>query len=107
METIIHYPVNATYIGNFKLLVEFENGKLKICNFKDLKTKELKSFGDLKRKEYFKKFLIKDGELQWPNGYDCAPDFLYDIGKSAVIKPFKKTSKAVSRNKYYRKVKTL
>jgi hypothetical protein len=89
MGTVIHYPVNATYIGNFKLLIEFENGKLKICDFKDLKSKELRSFSDLKKEEYFKKFFIKDGILKWPNGYDCAPDFLYDTGKLADIRPRK------------------
>ena len=95
MGTIIHYPVNGTYLGNFKLLIEFENGELKICDFKNIKTKDLKSFNDLKKEEYFKKFYIKDGILQWNNGYDCAPDFLYDTGKPALVKPLKRTSKAV------------
>lgn len=93
MNSIIHYPVNATYIGKFKLLIEFENGELKVCNFSNLKTKDLKSFKDLKKEDYFKKFFIKDGILQWPNGYDCASDYLYDTGQLANSKPFKVVSK--------------
>jgi hypothetical protein len=93
MDSVIHYPVNATYIGKFRLLIEFENGKLKICDFNNLKTKDLKSFKNLKTEDYFKKFFIKDGILQWPNGYDCAPDFLYDTGLLADIKPVKVISK--------------
>ncbi len=76
---IIHYPVNAAYIGKFKLLIEFENGELRIATFDTYIERDLGDFVDLKDEEYFKTFFIKDGDLQWANGWDVAPDYLYDI----------------------------
>jgi hypothetical protein len=78
---IIHYPVNAAYIGKYQILIEFENGELKVADCIDWLKEELKSFSDIKKEDYFKKFFIKDGILQWANGYDVAPDYLYDISK--------------------------
>ncbi|MHB1688467.1 MAG: DUF2442 domain-containing protein [Ignavibacteriaceae bacterium] len=90
---VIHYPVNATYIGNYKLLIEFENGELKIADFNDIKKENLRSFSDLKNEEYFKRFFIKDGDLQWANGWDVAPDYLYDISLPASVQPLKRRKK--------------
>lgn len=90
---VIHYPVNAAYVGKFKLLVEFENGELRIADFKDYKKRNLGDFSDLKDEEYFKNFFIRDGDLQWPNGWDVAPDYLYDISSPAKVEPVKKKRK--------------
>jgi len=95
---VIHYPVNAAYIGNFQLLVEFENGELRMADFSDYKKRKLGDFADLKNEEYFKTFFIKDGDLQWPNGWDVAPDYLYDISIPSKVNPLKnkKKSKVIS-----------
>jgi hypothetical protein len=82
---IIHYPVNAAYLGNYKILVEFENGELRIIDCSKWLQEDLKSFNDIKREDYFKQFFIKDGILQWPNEYDVAPDYLYDLSKPAKV----------------------
>jgi hypothetical protein len=87
---IIHYPVNAAYLGNFKLLIEFENSELRIADFSDYKKRDLGDFNDLKNEEYFKTFFIKEGDLQWPNGWDVAPDYLYDMSISAKVIPIDK-----------------
>lgn len=82
---VIHYPVNAAYLGAYRILVEFENGELRIVNCSDWIKEDLKSFSDIKREEYFKKFFIKNGILQWPNEYDVAPDYLYDVSIPARV----------------------
>lgn len=87
---IIHYPINAAYIGNYKLLIQFENGELRIADFISFKKRKLDAFNDLKNEEYFKSFFIKDGDLQWPNGWDVAPDYLYDISIPAKVEPVRK-----------------
>ena len=87
---VIHYPVNAAYIGDFQLLIEFENGELRIVDFSDYKNRNLGDFADLKNEGYFKTFFIKDGDLQWPNGWDVAPDYLYDISIPAKVDPLRK-----------------
>lgn len=87
---IIHYPINAAYIGKFRLLVEFETGELKIADFSSYKNRDMGEFSDLKNEEYFKTFFIKDGDLQWPNGWDVAPDYLYEISVPAKVEPVKR-----------------
>ncbi|MHB8931462.1 MAG: DUF2442 domain-containing protein [Melioribacteraceae bacterium] len=96
---IIHYPVNAAYMGDFKLLVEFENGELRIADFNDIHKENLKSFNDLKNEEYFKTFFIKDGDLQWANGWDIAPDYLYDISVPAKVEPYIPAKKPLKKKK--------
>ena len=94
---IIHFPVNATYLGSFRLLIEFENGELRIADFSRYLKKDLKSFNDLKTEDYFKKFYVREGILEWPNGWDVAPDYLYDISTPADVRPVKRKRKATSR----------
>ncbi len=90
---LIHYPVNAAYVGNFKILIEFENGELKIADFSNYKKRNLGKFNDLKDEEYFKTFYIKNGDLQWPNGWDVAPDYLYEISMPAKVGPLNRKKK--------------
>ena len=79
-------PVNVIYLGDYKLLIEFENGKIKIADLKYLLDKELPDFPEMKDEEYFKKFELDImGGLSWSNGYDIAPDYLYEISKPAKI----------------------
>lgn len=93
---LIHYPINATNIGNFRLLIEFENGELRIADFSDYRDRNLGNFSDLKNEEYFKSFFVNEGDLQWPNGWDVAPDYLYDISIPAKVEPLKKRKSKVT-----------
>ena len=90
---IIHYPVNAAYIGRFRILIEFENGELRTVDFSKYKQRKLGEFSDLKNEEYFKTFFIRNGDLQWPNGWDIAPDYLYDISLPAKVETLVKKRK--------------
>jgi hypothetical protein len=79
-------PANVIYLGDYKLLIEFEDREIRIADLKYLRESELPDFPEVKDEEYLQKFEFDAlGGLCWPNGYDIAPDFLYKISKPAVI----------------------
>ena len=68
---------NAKYVEDYKIEVEFTDGKKGIANLED----ELYGtvFAPLKDKEFFSRLKV-DEELEtitWENGADMAPEFLY------------------------------
>jgi len=69
----------AKYLKDYKILLEFNDG---VSMTVDLE-KELngKIFEPLKDKDYFKTFSIKFNTIEWSNGADLAPEYLYQIGK--------------------------
>ncbi len=86
MTNNISTPINAIYIGDCKILIEFENKEIRIADLSYLRKKNLPDFPEMKDEEYIQKFeLDMLGGLCWPNEYDIAPDFLYDISKPAII----------------------
>ncbi len=69
---------SAVYIGKYKLLVQYENGELRVADFSDILTDDMGAFSELKTEDYFRnKYSVSNGTLEWENGYDVAPDFLY------------------------------
>ena len=76
--------INAQYIKDFKIFLEFNNG---IALTVDLENELNGSvFMPLKNKEYFQKFYIQFNTIEWKNGADFAPEYLYQIGKEQNIK---------------------
>ncbi len=70
---------NAKYLEGYKLQLYFNNGETKTV---DLKNKlEGKVFEPLHDINIFKQFYIKFNTIEWPNGADLAPEYLYRIGK--------------------------
>ncbi len=72
--------INFTLVQDYKIQITFNNGEIKIVDLKD----ELKGevFEPLKDITFFKKVYLTDWKvLQWPNGADFAPEFLYLIGQ--------------------------
>ena len=71
--------VDAKYLGNFTIEVEFDTGEKKRINCQ----KHLKGeiFEELKDEEKFKKFFVDGYTLCWPNGADIAPETLYIEGE--------------------------
>ena len=67
----------AVYKDNFRIWIEFNDNKSGIIDFEN----ELwgKIFEPLKNIEYFKNFKISDitNTIEWVNGADFAPEFLY------------------------------
>jgi hypothetical protein len=70
----------ASYIDNYKLLITFNNGVTKTVDLQN----ELNGsvFAPLKQLDYFKNFQIKYNTIEWENGADYAPEYLYKIGVS-------------------------
>ena len=68
----------AKYLGNYKLLIMFNNGEQKTVDLQN----ELNGsvFEPLKQLDFFKKFQIKYNTIEWENGADYAPEYLYEIG---------------------------
>ena len=69
----------AHYIKDFKLLLEFNNGVEMTVDLEN----ELNGtvFIPLKDMEYFKRFSSHVNTVEWENGADFAPEFLFQIGK--------------------------
>jgi len=68
----------AIYLDNYKLFITFNNGEQKTVDLQH----ELNGsvFLPLKKMDYFKKFQIKFNTIEWENGADYAPEYLYEIG---------------------------
>lgn len=70
----------AEYLEGHKLKILFNNNKTKIVDLE----KELLGplYEPLKDVEYFKRVSVDEDfiTIQWPNGADFSPNFLYKIG---------------------------
>ena len=71
----------AEYLNDFKVFIEFSDGVSKTIDLE----KELDGavFEPLKNKDYFKSFTIKFNTIEWDNGADFAPEYLYEIGQNS------------------------
>lgn len=69
----------AEYIADFKIKLEFNNGETWTVNLEN----ELNGsvFEPLRNKADFKNFSIAYNTIEWANGADFAPEYLYDIAK--------------------------
>jgi len=78
---MLHTVKDVEYLEEYKLKLMFNNGKIKIVDFKD-RLKEAKNmFLPLKDINYFKSVKADGTTLVWPNGLDLCPDVLYERGK--------------------------
>ena len=73
--------IKAEYVEGYKLLLLFNNGERRIADLSN----SLKGtvFAPLKDVDYFKRFSIKFNTIEWDNGADFAPEYLYEIGTAA------------------------
>ena len=71
----------AEYLEDYRLLLSFNNGERRIVDLSN----SLKGsvYTPLKDIGYFKNFSIKFNTIEWENGADFAPEYLYEIGKAA------------------------
>ena len=71
----------AEYIEGYRLLLLFNTGEKRIVDLRD----SLKGpvYIPLKDISYFKNFSIKFNTVEWENGADFAPEYLYEIGTAA------------------------
>ncbi|MBP3744905.1 MAG: DUF2442 domain-containing protein [Prevotella sp.] len=73
--------IKAEYLDGFRLLLWFRNGEQKIVDLSNSLNGTV--YAPLKDIEYFKCFSIKFNTVEWENGADFAPEYLYEIGTAA------------------------
>ncbi len=73
--------IKAEYIDGYRLLLVFNNGEKRIVDLSN----SLKGpvYTPLQDMSYFKRFSIKFNTVEWENGADFAPEYLYEIGTAA------------------------
>ena len=73
--------IDVDYISDYKLLVTFSDGNRNIVNLEPYLKGEV--FGELLDKEKFVQYGLTRVTIEWANGADLAPEFLYEIGTVA------------------------
>jgi hypothetical protein len=68
----------AVYLDNYRISLTFNNGVTKTVDLQS----ELNGtvYEPLRQLENFKKFQVKYNTVEWANGADYAPEYLYEIG---------------------------
>jgi len=70
--------VDVEYIKDFTMRLEFSDGAVKTVDFLPLLKGDM--YEALKDKEKFIQFGLTDWTLEWYNGADFAPEYLYEAG---------------------------
>ena len=82
----MHFVKKANYVSEYKLLLTFEDGNVRLVDLKPHLEGEI--FKPLKDITYFKAVKVNSDldTIVWKNGADMSPDFLYEIGVSVAKK---------------------
>lgn len=72
---------DVEYMHDYTMNLEFSNGERRIVDFEPLLTGKLRE--PLRDLNNFIQFGLTEWTLEWYNGVDFAPDFLYKVGKAA------------------------
>ena len=73
--------VDVDYIQDYQLLITFNDGSRKRVDLKPYLTGEV--FGELLDPNKFIQYGLTPVTIEWVNGADLAPEFLYEIGTVA------------------------
>jgi len=76
----MHFVKDAAYMSEYKLLLTFEDGVVKLVDMEPYLDGEI--FEPLKDIDYFKTVRLNPDidTIIWDNEADVSPDFLYKIG---------------------------
>jgi hypothetical protein len=76
----MHFVRDVSYISEYKLLVTFEDGVVKLVDLEPYLDGEI--FEPLKDIDYFRTVRVNPDidTIVWDNDADLSPDFLYEIG---------------------------
>ena len=68
----------AEYLDKYRIKLTFNNGESKTVDLQN----ELdgKIYMPLRQLDFFKRFQLKYNTIEWANGADYAPEYLYAIG---------------------------
>lgn len=72
--------IDVDYIKDYELLITFNNSRKKRVDLKPFLTGEV--FGELLDKSKFIQYGLTRNTIEWANGADLAPEFLYEHGVS-------------------------
>ena len=67
----------AEYLDNYRIKLTFNNGEIKTVDLQN----ELNGvvYAPLRQLDYFQKFQLKYNTIEWENGADYAPEYLYEL----------------------------
>lgn len=69
--------VKAEYLGDYKIKLWFNNDVVKTVDLANNLNGNI--FKPLKDKNNFKKFSVKYNTIEWYNGADFAPEYLFEL----------------------------
>lgn len=72
---------DVEYLHDFTMLLTFSNGHKRVVDFLPLLTKKIHE--PLREHKNFIQFALTEWTLEWYNGVDFAPDYLYRNGQEA------------------------
>ncbi len=78
---MIFEVIKADYLDDYRVKLLFNNGETRIVDLSQSLNGTV--FAPLKDLEFFKRFTIKFNTIEWENGADFAPEYLYEIGVAA------------------------
>ena len=70
--------IKAEYLSGYRIKLWFNNHVVKVVDLTNSLNGEV--FFPLKDIDYFKRFAIKFITIEWENGADLAPEYLYEHG---------------------------
>lgn len=70
--------VKAEYLDSYKVKLLFNTGEVKVVDLSQSLNGSV--FLPLRNIDFFKSFTIKFNTIEWSNGADFAPEYLYDLG---------------------------
>ncbi len=73
--------IDVEYIKDYELLITFSDGERKRVDLFPYLVGDV--FGELLEKDVFIQFGLNRVTIEWVNGADLAPEFLYEIGQAA------------------------
>ncbi len=71
------WVTKAKYISDYKIDLTFNNGAEGKIDLEDKLS--LPIYEPLKNKEYFRDFHLNSWTIEWENGADFAPEFLFNL----------------------------
>ena len=72
---------DVDYQGDYRLALTFSDGAHKVVDLEPHLNGEV--FGALRDKEQFIQYALTPVTIEWANGADLAPEYLYEIGTAA------------------------
>lgn len=67
---------DAQYVGDYRLRLSFNNGTRGVVDLEPELYGEI--FEPLRDKRTFRQFIVTSRTVEWPNGADFAPEFLFE-----------------------------